>query len=105
MASWLGNPSSSAAPSKRSSDWNADVSDGDESTFTFKVPDDDVASEASTHASRASFTSEWAKVADGAPEAHQQPKKQAKTAEYKIARRARCQGPEACRPCGEDGQQ
>eukprot|EP00969_Alexandrium_andersonii_P373584 15484372-Alexandrium_andersonii.AAC.1 len=61
MTSWLGSPSSSAAPSESPSDWNADISDGDESTYAFKVPGDDVASEASTRASRASSTSEWVK--------------------------------------------
>eukprot|EP00969_Alexandrium_andersonii_P221964 9803602-Alexandrium_andersonii.AAC.1 len=66
MASWLGSPSGSSTPSKKelahSADaWNADVSDGDESTYTFKVPDTDIASAASTHASRASSTSEWVK--------------------------------------------
>eukprot|EP00969_Alexandrium_andersonii_P045226 1986088-Alexandrium_andersonii.AAC.1 len=61
MASWLGSPSNSAAPSKRPSDWNADISDGDESTYAFKVPDNDAVSEASAHASRASSTSQWAK--------------------------------------------
>eukprot|EP00969_Alexandrium_andersonii_P135137 5978375-Alexandrium_andersonii.AAC.1 len=62
MASWLGSPASSTAPSKkelaRNADtWNDDMSDGDESAYAFKVPDADNASTASTRASRASSTS------------------------------------------------
>eukprot|EP00969_Alexandrium_andersonii_P111016 4899801-Alexandrium_andersonii.AAC.1 len=64
MASFLGAPSGSGTPSKKSSapgvsDWNADLSDGDESTYTFRAPYSDNASQASTHASRATSTSEW----------------------------------------------
>eukprot|EP00969_Alexandrium_andersonii_P019027 830818-Alexandrium_andersonii.AAC.1 len=71
MASFLGTPigasTRASTPGKKSSapsvatepskvDWNAELSDGDESTYTYRVPDtDDAASQASTHAS------EWVK--------------------------------------------
>eukprot|EP00969_Alexandrium_andersonii_P037462 1641930-Alexandrium_andersonii.AAC.1 len=66
MASWLGSPSGSNTPSKKelarnANAWDADMSEGDESTYTFKMPDTDNASSASTHASKASSTSEWVK--------------------------------------------
>eukprot|EP00969_Alexandrium_andersonii_P270203 11943741-Alexandrium_andersonii.AAC.1 len=63
MASFLGVPAAGGPPSKKGMKtapaWNDDLSDGDESTYTYKVPDDDGASQASTHASRASSTAEW----------------------------------------------
>eukprot|EP00969_Alexandrium_andersonii_P107167 4726518-Alexandrium_andersonii.AAC.1 len=74
MASGLGPPSGSSAPKKQTghdwrggpADWNADISDGEESSYAVRVPGDDAASEASAQASKAS------------PNA-QPPEKQAKT--------------------------
>eukprot|EP00969_Alexandrium_andersonii_P311788 13776580-Alexandrium_andersonii.AAC.1 len=81
MASGPSLPSGNTAPYKQSSrswragpsDWNADISDGEESSYAIRVPDDaDAASEASAQVSKAS----------GSPNVQQPPKKQAKTEAY-----------------------
>eukprot|EP00969_Alexandrium_andersonii_P185555 8199583-Alexandrium_andersonii.AAC.1 len=62
-------------------DWNADISDGEDSSYAVRVPDDDAASQASAQGSQASSN------------AAQPPKKQPRTEAYKPQAERGSKGP------------
>eukprot|EP00969_Alexandrium_andersonii_P221254 9771733-Alexandrium_andersonii.AAC.1 len=76
MASWLGCPPAAPRPARRPATGTRTSAMGEGSTYTFKVPGDDAASQASSQVGKASSTTDWVKV-------QQPPKKQAKTTDYK----------------------